>query len=84
MTAGNSDSENEKLNVNLTAELRMRLRSVSAQRGLNISEATSQALDLWYRTPEASAIEVKDAKSWGTWLPTGVWLGSTPSASSVS
>lgn len=71
MTAGNSDSENEKLNVNLTAELRMRLRSVSAQRGLNISEATSQALSLWFRTPEAPAIEVKDAKSWGTWLPAG-------------
>lgn len=71
MTAGNSDSENEKLNVNLTAELRMRLRSVSAQRGLNISEATGQALELWRQTPDAPAIEVKDAKSWGTWLPTG-------------
>lgn len=71
MTAGNSDSENEKLNANLTAELRMRLRSVSAGRGLNISEATGQALDLWYQTPDAPAIEVKDAKSWGTWVPTG-------------
>ncbi|GGZ89664.1 phosphopantetheine--protein transferase [Streptomyces subrutilus] len=71
MTAGNSEPASEKLIANLTPELRLQMRSASAQRGLNISEATTQALDLWYGTADAPPVEVKDAKSWGTWVPTG-------------
>ncbi|MFE3557320.1 ParA family protein [Streptomyces sp. NPDC059193] len=71
MTAGNGDQTTEKLITNLTPELRLQVRSASAQRGLNISEATTQALELWYRTEDAPPVEAKDAKSWGTWVPAG-------------
>lgn len=70
MTAGSGEST-DKLIVNLAPELRGQLRFGAAQRGLNVAEAATQALNLWYETPRAPSVEVKGAKSWGTYLPLG-------------
>ncbi|MDJ0375639.1 ParA family protein [Streptomyces sp. H10-C2] len=57
--------------MNLTPEMRRDLKVRSAERGLNLADATAQALAAWYENPEADAVEVKGAKSWGTYLPAG-------------
>ncbi|MEV0097362.1 ParA family protein [Streptomyces sp. NPDC050738] len=38
---------------------------------MNVSDATTQAVALWYQNPDAEEVEVKGAKSWGTYLPAG-------------
>ncbi|MZE56924.1 AAA family ATPase [Streptomyces sp. SID5770] len=47
----------------------MRIRA--AELGLNMSDATAHALSAWYARPDTPAVEVKGAKSWGTYLPAG-------------
>lgn len=71
MTSASGEDIAEKLIVNLTPEMRRDLKVRSAERGLNLADATAQALAAWYENPEADAVEVKGAKSWGTYLPAG-------------
>ncbi|MFF9011018.1 ParA family protein [Streptomyces goshikiensis] len=61
----------EKLIVNLSPDLRRDLRIRAAELGLNLSDATASALSAWYARPDSAAVEVKGAKSWGTYLPAG-------------
>jgi len=51
--------------------MRRDLKIRAAERGLNVFDAAAQALSLWYETPDPEPVEVKGAKSWGTYLPTG-------------
>lgn len=71
MTTAGGDATAEKLIVNLTPEMRRDLKIRAAERGVNVFDATAHALSLWYETPAAEAVEVKGAKSWGTYLPAG-------------
>ncbi|MFF1594303.1 ParA family protein [Streptomyces sp. NPDC058286] len=71
MTSPQSGESTDKLIVNLTPELRRDLKIRAAEHGLNVTDATAHALSLWYEKPDAAAVEVKGAKSWGTYLPSG-------------
>lgn len=71
MTSQQSGEATEKLIVNLMPEMRRDLKIRAAERGLNVTDATAHALNAWYETAEVDAVEVKGAKSWGTYLPFG-------------
>uniref|UniRef100_UPI002F919A8B ParA family protein n=1 Tax=Streptomyces sp. NBC_01553 TaxID=2975877 RepID=UPI002F919A8B len=71
MAASDHEEVTEKLIVNLTPELRRDLKIRAAERGMNVSDAATHALALWYDDQGAPQVEVKGAKSWGTYLPAG-------------
>jgi len=71
MTNPISDGPREKLLVNLTPELRRDLRIRAAEHGLDMQDAVTNALTLWYDTPTGKEVPVKGAKSWGVFLPAG-------------
>ncbi|MEU9849294.1 ParA family protein [Streptomyces sp. NPDC047985] len=66
-----AEEAREKLLVNLTPEMRRDLRIRAAEHGLNMQDAAASALNLWYDTPEAPEVEIRGAKSWGVFLPSG-------------
>ncbi|MGW2844420.1 ParA family protein [Streptomyces sp. NPDC001274] len=66
-----AEEAREKLLVNLTPELRRDLRIRAAEHGLNMQDAAGSSLSLWYDTPAAPEVEVRGAKSWGVYLPSG-------------
>nr|BEK71514.1 ParA family protein [Kitasatospora purpeofusca] len=51
--------------------MRMDLRIRAAELGLNVQDAATHALALWYETPVTEGVAVKGAKSWGVFLPKG-------------
>lgn len=71
MTATQGGDTPEKLIVNLPPALRRDLKIRAAEHGVNVTDATAHALSLWYERPDAPAVEVKGAQSWGTYLPAG-------------
>lgn len=71
MTTLSGEAVTDKLVVNLTPEMRRDLKIRATEHGLNVAEAATHALGLWYETPDAEPVEVKGARSWGTYLPTG-------------
>ncbi|MEU6996651.1 ParA family protein [Streptomyces sp. NPDC046465] len=71
MTVPHGGGTPEKLIVNLTPELRRDLKIRATEHGLNVTDATAHALSLWYERVDSPAVEVKGAKSWGTYLPAG-------------
>jgi chromosome partitioning protein len=71
MTNPITDEAREKLLVNLTPELRRDLRIRAAEHGLNMQDAATSALSLWYDTPGAPEVPTRGAKSWGVFLPAG-------------
>ena len=71
MTTTSGEAAAEKLIVNLAPEMRRDLKIRAAEHGLNVFDATAQALNLWYETPGSEPVEVMGAKSWGTYLPAG-------------
>lgn len=71
MSIPNGDSVTEKLVANVTPEMRRDLKIRAAEHGLNVSDAVSHALNLWYETPDAPKVAVKGAKSWASYVPPG-------------
>lgn len=71
MSTPGAGEAREKLLVNLTAELRRDLRIRAAEHGLNMQDAASSALSLWYGTTDKVDVDTKGAKSWGVFLPSG-------------
>jgi len=71
MTHPITDEPREKLLVNLTPELRRDLRIRSAEHGLNMQDAATNALNHWHDTPTAEDVPTKGARSWGVFLPAG-------------
>jgi chromosome partitioning protein len=72
MTHPSADETREKLLVNLSPELRRDLRIRAAEHGLNMQDAATAAVNLWFDTPDAKDADVRGAKSWGVFLPVGV------------
>lgn len=71
MTHPGADGAREKLLVNLTPELRRDLRIRAAEHGLNMQDAATNALSIWYDTPTLEEVPTRGAKSWGVFLPAG-------------
>ncbi|MFD9823308.1 ParA family protein, partial [Streptomyces violascens] len=71
MTVSNCRDHREKLLVNITPELRRRLKIRAAECGMNVQDAAEHALSIWYETPVPEMAETSGAKSWGVCLPAG-------------
>jgi chromosome partitioning protein len=71
MTTQPPDEPREKLLVNLMPDMRRDLKIRAAQHGLDVQDAVTHALSLWYDQPDTSAVPVEGARSWGVFLPAG-------------
>lgn len=71
MTTETPDQPREKLLVNLMPKMRRDLKIRAAEHGVNVQDAVAHALGLWYAAPATDAVPLKDAKSWGVFLPAG-------------
>ncbi|WP_233289966.1 ParA family protein [Kitasatospora sp. MBT66] len=71
MSTVNSDTS-EKLIANVMPEMRRDLKIRAAERGLNVSDAVTHALSLWYDNANSPAVEdIRGAKSWASYVPSG-------------
>jgi len=71
MTISIPGEQREKLLVNITPQLRRRLKVRSAECGMNVQDAAEHAVSRWYETPVSTTVETSGAKSWGVMLPAG-------------
>lgn len=71
MTISNPRDHREKLLVNITPELRRRLKIRAAECGMNVQDVAEYAVNLWYESPATEMTDTSGAKSWGVFLPGG-------------
>ncbi|WP_329501509.1 ParA family protein [Kitasatospora herbaricolor] len=71
MTTSLPSEQREKLLVNITPQLRRRLKVRAAECGMNVQDAAEHAVSRWYDAPAPEPVETSGAKSWGVLLPAG-------------
>lgn len=65
MTTSLPSEQREKLLVNITPQLRRRLKVRAAECGMNVQDAAEHAVSRWYDAPAPEPVETSGAKSWG-------------------
>lgn len=73
MVTPSPSGDREKVVSKLPTWLRRDLKVRAAQLGVDIQDATSQAIEMWQTTSEVAPVETAGGVAWSTWLPPGQW-----------
>ncbi|MET9615683.1 ParA family protein [Kitasatospora indigofera] len=75
MASPYSDGGREKVASKLPVALRQELKTRSAQLGIDMQDAVTEAVEQWLARPagENPTVETAGAESWNTWLPAGLY-----------
>ncbi|MER6201721.1 ParA family protein [Streptomyces sp. NPDC001586] len=63
--------DREKLITSLTPQLRRHLKIRAFEHGMDIQDATEHAIKAWYLAVDVPEVDTRQAKTWGTLLPSG-------------
>ncbi|MCX5215550.1 ParA family protein [Kitasatospora sp. NBC_00240] len=75
MASPYSDGGREKVASKLPVALRQELKTRSAQLGIDMQDAVTEAVEQWRARPigENPTVDTAGAESWNTWLPAGLY-----------
>ncbi|QKW32480.1 ParA family protein (plasmid) [Nocardiopsis flavescens] len=65
----------EKIASKLPERLRQQLKVRAAEQRVDIQDAVHEAIEVWHRTRRVPKLDTAGSRSFGTWLPPGVWQG---------
>ncbi|MEU5859115.1 ParA family protein [Nocardiopsis dassonvillei] len=65
----------EKIASKLPERLRHELKVRAAEQRIDVQDAVHDAIVLWHRASETPKLDTSGSRSFGTWLPPGVWQG---------